>query len=564
MNEQKQRLTDRPDLMAEWDFDKNSPLLPDGFSMGSNKKVYWICPKGHSYGPKAIYERTRQDGKATGCPYCANKKVLPGYNSLQDLRPDVLCEWDYDKNDKLPSEYVAHTDKKVFWKCSKGHSYQMRICDKTKEKPYGCPVCSNKQLLTGYNDLKTLFPKLAEEWDYENNLTGPEEHIPGDHVKVSWVCSHCGNRWITSIKERAYHGTGCPSCAFYFKTSSPEQAVFYYVRQLFPDAINSYSPNYLNRMEIDIYIPTLRMGIEYDGKAWHSNKKRDEYKSKLLKENGIQLIRIRESSEENLFDDFAVLKSAYKNNLKELEPVINELFLILKEHSNSMNIPSIDLERDAPAIYAMSEGNKQQRSLASSGEKVLQEWAYDLNGALTPDKVTPGSRKTAYWRCSKCGFVWQQPIKQKVKAGLGCEHCNKTEANLKRTQRKIALGEIKTIADYPDLLKEWNDPRDPATVSDGNDKHALWKCSVCGYEFKQIVKNRTRQGQGCPRCGRINQAKTRGYAVINVVTGEEYWSIAEAERQTGIAAASIRQCCNGVFQQAGGYRWKYADKHSQK
>ena len=90
-----------------------------------------------------------------------------------------------------------------------------------------------------------------------------------------------------------------------------------------------------------------------------------------------------------------------------------------------------------------------------------------------------------------------------------CESCSKTRANEERAIKKIKFGEVKSVADYPLLMKEWNDPRDPASISRGSEYKAHWKCSVCGNEFDMIVKNRTGQNQGCPICGRIKSAKTR-------------------------------------------------------
>ncbi|MBQ6126592.1 MAG: zinc-ribbon domain-containing protein [Erysipelotrichaceae bacterium] len=550
----------RPDITKDWNYDENKKG-PYEYAVFSSQIVSWKCKKGHTY-KKAISERTRTDGKATGCPYCANKKVWPSDNDLktwciQNGREDVLMEWDYKVNHKLPSEYLPHTDKKVDWICQKKHSYKMRICDKTKNKPYGCPVCSGKQLLVGYNDLKTLFPEVAAEWDYDENDTLPEDHIAGTHDKVHWICSKCGYRYEAQIKERTYGKTGCPKCSFYYKTSVPEQAIYYYARKAFPDAVNSYRSDFLNGMEIDVFIPSQRIGIEYDGKFWHNSNERDGRKSEILKENGIKLIRIKEANDWNTYEDFAVIHSEYDDNICQLDSAIKQLFMIIEEISNNRISVDINLTRDASSIYALSEGIKRSRSLLASGSEVLSEWAYDLNGSLTPDKITLGSHKKVWWICSKCNQPYQQSIKTKIKAGLGCESCNKTAANNRRTQEKIASGKIKSVADYPLLLKEWNDPRDPKTVSYGNDKHALWKCSACGNEFSMIVKARTIQGQGCSKCGRKSQAISRGKPVINVTTGEEYYSIAEAERRTGVAQATIRGCCNGKYKQAGGFVWQF-------
>lgn len=54
-----------------------------------------------------------------------------------------------------------------------------------------------------------------------------------------------------------------------------------------------------NFMELDIFIPSLNVGIEYDGRVYHTDSKiqiRDSQKYKICKEHGILLIRIREMS----------------------------------------------------------------------------------------------------------------------------------------------------------------------------------------------------------------------------------------------------------------------------
>lgn len=67
-----------PDLLKEWDYEKNENLKPSYFSLGSEQKVWWICSKGHSY-ESMISNRTKQN---TGCPYCAgnNKKKVYKYD----------------------------------------------------------------------------------------------------------------------------------------------------------------------------------------------------------------------------------------------------------------------------------------------------------------------------------------------------------------------------------------------------------------------------------------------------------------------------------------------------
>ena len=75
------------------------------------------------------------------------------------------------------------------------------------------------------------------------------------------------------------------------KSSFPEQAVLLYIKRCFPSACK-YKTKEIS--EIDIYIPELKIGIEYDGPAHVRTVKTDIKKTKKCKEIGIELIRIRD------------------------------------------------------------------------------------------------------------------------------------------------------------------------------------------------------------------------------------------------------------------------------
>ena len=65
-------LSSYPDLVKEWHPTKNGELTPDDFTHGTHKKVWWLCPIGHSY-ESVVQKRT---GNNSGCPYCAGQKSL--------------------------------------------------------------------------------------------------------------------------------------------------------------------------------------------------------------------------------------------------------------------------------------------------------------------------------------------------------------------------------------------------------------------------------------------------------------------------------------------------------
>ena len=131
-------------------------------------------------------------------------------NSLLFMNPQLAEEWNYEKNGVLkPEEVMPNSHKKVWWKCSKGHEWQATIANRNKGR--GCPYCSSNKILKGYNDLATINPKLAKEWNYEKNGDlRPEDFLSNSGKKVWWKCSK-DHEWQATIAHRN-KGRGCPIC----------------------------------------------------------------------------------------------------------------------------------------------------------------------------------------------------------------------------------------------------------------------------------------------------------------------------------------------------------------
>lgn len=120
---------------------------------GTGKKLRWKCEYGHTW-DAAVNIRTSQKTK---CPVCSNQKVFAGFNDLQTKFPDIASEaygWD-------PTSIIAGTAKKLGWKCELGHTWFATVDNRTS-KGQGCPICSNKQVLPGFNDLQSKFPEIAK------------------------------------------------------------------------------------------------------------------------------------------------------------------------------------------------------------------------------------------------------------------------------------------------------------------------------------------------------------------------------------------------------------------
>ena len=213
MKRQKKFLINHKSLMLEWDYNKNEQLglNPGELSFGSNKKAWWICPKGHNYEAVIQSRVIRGDG----CPYCSGHKAIQGVNDLATLYPQITEEWDYKKNEKLglyTSAVSYGSSKKAWWVCPKGHEYETAINRRTL-RGNGCPICSGHKTVSGVNDFATLFPEIAKEWHpTRNGDLKANEVSKKNGRKVWWQCKY-GHEWQATVKDRVIDNTGCPECS---------------------------------------------------------------------------------------------------------------------------------------------------------------------------------------------------------------------------------------------------------------------------------------------------------------------------------------------------------------
>ncbi len=409
--------TTDPNLAKEWHPTKNGEITPQMVMRSTNKKYWWLYPYDDPITGKHFdFEweasvNSRSRGK--GCPFLVGKGVWPGYNDLESSYPKIAEEWHPSKNGNLtPRDVTTNSYKKVWWLGKCGHEWQSTISHRTRG--HGCIYCakSNAKLLPGYNDLQTVYPDIAKEWHPTKNGNLTPDKISARNERKVWWLGNCGHEWSASIHNRTGN-RGCPICAKEYKSSFPEQAIFYYVKLLFPDATNGDRKE-LNGLELDIFIPSKRIAIEYDGYSWHKTQiRRDCDKALLCKDNGIRLIRIREKglpSIDNCENIFV------ENTLNE---TIYDLFSLI---GKELNI-SVDIDTDKAAITKQFLSSRHRHKWWEQYPELLDEWNYEKNGNFTPylamlkDKV--------WWKCRNCGQEWETTITHRTRAKTGCPNCGR-------------------------------------------------------------------------------------------------------------------------------------------
>ena len=238
-----------------------------------------------------------------GCPKCANKNVTSG-EFIEKARKVHGNKYDYSK-----VNYVNNSTKVCiicpehgeFWQTPNSHL-----------SGRGCLKCGIlKQAEQRTDDCQNFVEKSrmvhGDKYDYSN-----VEYINA-HVPVNIICKKHGI--FKQIPYVHLAGCGCPLCNN--GISRPEKEIADFICNLIGENnVITNTRKFLDGQEIDIYLPQLKIGIEYDGLYWHSeaNEKDKNYhlkKTELTESKGIRLIHIFE-------DEWREHKEIVLNKIKHI------------------------------------------------------------------------------------------------------------------------------------------------------------------------------------------------------------------------------------------------------
>jgi hypothetical protein len=400
------------------------------------------------------------------------------------------------------------------------------------------------------------------------------------------------------------------------QTSFPEKALFFYISKHFADAQENYKSSILKKWELDIFIPSLNTGIEYDGDKWHQDLENDVKKNRVCEKNKIHLFRIREPACPLDHNSYEFVQYVHLNNSSrfELEKTIIYVLQLLGVPDVTVNI-----ENDSPLILKLLNKQLSSSSILHKAPHLLSEWDYTKNGDISPENFTSGTKGKFYWICPH-GHSYQCTIAHRIK-GNGCSVCagkkvlvgiNDLESQYPQLAKEwhpdnkllpsqvvahthdkflwlcpnghtysadpnhriqgtgcsvcasktIVQGQNDLASVRPELAKEWhptkNLPLTPANISKSSGKPVWWLCSKCGYEWLVGVNKRA-AGRGCPVCARSRVAQAHQRAVRCVESGEIFQSIRLAGEKMKITASCISECCHCSSKTAGGYHWQFVE-----
>jgi len=175
-------------------------------------------------------------------------------------------------------------------------------------------MCSNKRIVKS-NCLATTHPDIAEQWHptKNGNLT-PNDVVAGTRANVWWKClKGYDHEWKSNILDLSRGKSHCPFCTL-TPQSKQELTITFELIKFFKE-INpkGFKTRVKGKLwSIDIYIPQLKLGIEFDGSYWHKDKRAlDKLKTENLEEEGFEIFRVREEPLKRIFDDDIMSKKPF-------------------------------------------------------------------------------------------------------------------------------------------------------------------------------------------------------------------------------------------------------------
>ena len=444
-----------PELAAQavgWD--------PTMATHGSNLKVQWVCNLRHVWEAR-IVSRT---GLNQGCPYCSGARAWPGFNDLASVRPEIASrafQWD-------PQTLTSGSNKVVEWLCDKGHVWKASV--KSLVHGQGCAVCAGQQVQEGVNDLRTLFPDLA------NELVNLSDYLvtQSSGKSLLWKC-FLGHEWLAKVSRRT-QGDGCPYCSGHrllvgfndVATKNPEIAA----------EADGWDPS-------QVYFATDK-NLNWKCFLGHEWVASAESRAKL----GSKCPICNNRKIEIGFNDLATTHPELALQAFGWDPRTEgagsshnpKLWRCVLGHEWKAVINSRAVRGGGCPYCSFKTVLSGFKDLATTHPNLIEE-----ADGWDPTTVIAGTNKVLTWKC-KLGHQWKSKGTNRTTAGAGCPICS----------GNVVLKGFNDLATtHPELAKaavDW----DPTQISKGHQKKLKWVCEK-GHLWSSAVNQLTRGGW-CPIC----------------------------------------------------------------
>jgi hypothetical protein len=281
--------------------------------------------------------------------------------------------------------------------------------------------------------------------------------------------------------------------------------------------------------EVDVFIPTISVAVEYDGSFWHRDKEESDLaKTAHLLSCGLRVIRVRENPLQALGEYDVVIP--VRSNL--LKTDVDQLVAVLElfcdgnlRDSLSQYRSQGDFQNDA--IYqeymSYSPDPFPEDSLELRFPELASEFDGERNYPITPRNLSWGSGRKVWWRCKKSELhVWPATVSNRTNATneTGCPFCS----------GRMVCADNNLAVLFAEVAEEWhpqknNDLR-PESITPGYRENVFWKCRRnASHEWPASPYNRTKNKSGCPYCAGQRSDAENNLAVLNPSLAREWHPI---------------------------------------
>lgn len=421
-----------PEIMIEYDPDNN--IDPFNVTENSNLSVKWICSNNSEHKWNATFN-SRAIGVGS-CPICKD------YNRgrrIIEVYPELERYYVKEENERPFHVLGPNSRCEATWKCENGHIFKLNIVNFSKSGRFYCPICENYQLQTGENDLSTVDPELAEEFDVEKNGLSPEEIIfHSSNENIWWKCKDRGHSFQRSIYYRRNHNRECPVC-----TGSIIVPGINTLLAMRPEVASEWS-NSNNRSPDEIFYNVSILA------KWICPTCKGEY-TFPIKDRYIGDESCPYCNKDRLLPGYNSLDVTDPDLASEWSPTNERSASLFKKSSYeyvkwicptcrgeySAYIKDRFIGDDACPYCRNIRPLKGFNSFADKRPDLMEEWDYANNYLIcSPYNILETSFLSVWWKCKTCGRKYEMSPRQKVlfdkRHMKSCVFCKGNRRKLKR------------------------------------------------------------------------------------------------------------------------------------
>jgi rubrerythrin len=473
-----------PDLVAEWS--PKNKFSPFEITENSKKDVEWVCVKGHTWAA-SVATRSQGYGYCRECfPF---GKVI---KSFADVHSDLRKYY----SDKNSTPFDAHSQREythAIWTCDEEHEFDDTFFA-IDTRGVRCPFCSGREIISGYNDFKTLYPEYARDYDEVKNALPANKISPkNSDMETFWRCKE-GHSFQRSVRTHIVWRGFCPVCSRHVLVPGVNDLLTAYPRI---SDIWDYDRN--GRGPEEIYNSNSKHHAFVCDKGHHYSATIQQ-----VVDNDFSCLICDNIKFDAGINSLAVLKPELAkewspNNTRGADTVrpTDRMSALWKcpdcvgEYSTA--IWDRDIGDESCPYCANRKILPKLNDLRTTHPDLVSEWS--PNNDKVPERYWKKSSEYVKWICHVCHGEYSAIIKNREYNDYACPYCNRGE---------LLTGFNDLATTDKQLASEWspNNDRGPDTVCHSYWLTVKWICPDCGGEYSSPIKDREVGDDACPYCNR--------------------------------------------------------------